>query len=436
MSIFTNLILPVLFSVLFIYLIIKLRFFQVDELTKKITVSLFIIKVISGTILTLIYTYYYTDYENSDIYKYFDDSYLMYKSLASNPIDYIKMVSGIGCDNQYFHDTYFSKMAFWYKEWDYHLYNDNRTVIRFNAIVRLFSFGSIHVHTVVMSFLSFIGLFSIYKLFINFIKDKNILLIFSIFLLPSVLFWTSGVLKEGLLIFAFGLMIYKFYNLLNKFTILDFSIFAISVFILSLVKFYILLAAVPGIIALIWLKYTDYKQPLLKFLIVHLSLFIIAINIDYLLLVLHKKQKDFIVSLDDLSLVGSYFKIPTLEPNAWSLIKNIPIAIFNTMFRPFILEANSVVVLVAAFENLIIIFAIILSLIFFKLKGISNKSWFWFCVFFTIIVFALCGLVTPVMGALVRYKVPALPFLFLIFVFLIDYERLKKYIPFIPSYKQ
>lgn len=433
MSIITNFILPLLFTILFIYLIFKLKFFHVDELSKKITASLFIIKVVSGTILTLIYTYYYTDYENSDIYKYFDDSYLMYKSLATNPLDYLKMISGIGCDNPYFHDTYFSKMSFWYKEWDYHLYNDNRTVIRFNAIVRLFSFGSIHVHTVVMSFLSFIGLFSVYKLFVNFIKDKNLLLIFSIFLLPSVLFWTSGVLKEGLLVFAFGLMIYKFYKLLTKFSIIDLLIFVISVFILSLVKFYILLAAVPGIITLIWLKFTDYKRPLLKFLIVHLSLFIIAINVDYLLLVLHKKQKDFIISLEDISMVGSYFNIPALEPNAWSLIKNIPIAIFNTLFRPFILEAHSAVVLIAAFENLIIIFTIILSLIFINLKGISNKPWFWFCVFFTIIVFALCGLVTPVMGALVRYKVPALPFLILIFVFLIDFEKIKKYFPFLNS---
>lgn len=431
MTNFTNLILPVLFSAFFVYLIIKLKFFQVNELAKNIAVSLFIIKVICGTILTLIYTYYYTDKENSDIYKYFDDSLIIYKSIANDPLDFLKIITGIGCDNPYFHDTYFSKMAFWYKEWDYHLYNDNRTIVRFNAIVRLFSFGSIHVHTVVMSFLSFVGLFSIYKLFINFLKEKNILLIISIFLLPSVLFWTSGVLKEGLLVFAFGLMIYKFYKLLNKFSIFDILIFTISVFILSLVKFYILLAALPSMIALIWLKYTDYKKPLMKFLIVHLVLFTIALNIDYLTLVLHKKQKDFIVSLDDLSMVGSYFKIPELEPNALSIIKNTPIAIFNTLFRPFILEAHSMVVLVAAFENLLIIFSIILCFIFINLKQISNKSWLWFCIFFTIIVFALCGLVTPVMGALVRYKVPALPFLLLIFVFLMDFEKLKNAIYFI-----
>jgi hypothetical protein len=46
-------------------------------------------------------------------------------------------------------------------------------------------------------------------------------------------------------------------------------------------------------------------------------------------------------------------------------------------------------------------------------------------------MFILTGLITPVMGAIVRYKVPALPFLMILLVMLIDKEKLIKKIPFL-----
>jgi hypothetical protein len=78
----------------------------------------------------------------------------------------------------------------------------------------------------------------------------------------------------------------------------------------------------------------------------------------------------------------------------------------------------------SALENLLIVIILILTIIFYKKPDIKNFTWFWFCLSFVFILFILCGLTTPVLGALVRYRTPALPFLFILFLTFIDLNRI------------
>ena len=48
-----------------------------------------------------------------------------------------------------------------------------------------------------------------------------------------------------------------------------------------------------------------------------------------------------------------------------------------------------------------------------------------FCMIFTILLFILIGLITPVLGAIVRYRIVALPCL--VFVLIYYYDRAKLY---------
>ncbi len=49
----------------------------------------------------------------------------------------------------------------------------------------------------------------------------------------------------------------------------------------------------------------------------------------------------------------------------------------------------------------------------------------WCCLSFITILFVLIGLTTPVLGALVRYKVPALPFVGIVILAAASNERLQ-----------
>jgi hypothetical protein len=414
-----------------------MKFFAVQGMSKPLIAGLFLIKICFGLLLWAIYTFYYKDRSTADIYKYFDDSKILFDALKSHPIHYFKMLTGIGNTTPEF-DTYYNQMHYWARKVDSSVFNDSHAIIRFNAFVRLFSYGYYNVHTVVMCFLSLIGLTAIYKTFIPFLKDKNRELICAVYLLPSVMFWGSGVLKEGLIFFALGLLIY--------FTTKLFSLKAIMIclattLLLALSKFYVWLAILPCLVFIFWLIKTNHKHVWLKYGIIFILFCGIGLNIETLtglqspLVTLSQKQIEF-NSLatgnatdaynKPIPTAGSIIKINTLEPTLSSFMHNAPQAIVNTMFRPYLWESKSPLMLMAGLENLIIIIFIIMCIIF--MKPLKEVRWEFvlFCLSFVLFQFLIIGETTPVIGAIARYKVSALPFLLIGFLFILDKGKMQR----------
>jgi hypothetical protein len=431
--------LVILYTAVFVLIIFKLPFFKTEGLTTKIISGIFILKILAGIAMSFIYTYYYTDRNTADIFKYFDDSKVMYDALYNKPGDFFRMLFGVDNNSAYFDQNYYKVMNNWYRVYESNIYNESHTIIRFNALARIFSFGYYNVHTVFMCFLSLSGLVALYKTTIRFIKNKNKELIFGIFLLPSVLFWGSGVMKEGILFFALGLLVYHFFRIIEKFNIISFLWIIFSGVLIFYTKFYILAIAIPILIAHFWVSKTSDKYILLKYLIVFFIYIFAGLQLHHIysgfdaLDIMVTKQKDFI-GLAKFMNSGSLIDIPLLTPDIWSFIKNAPQAFFITMFRPFIFESNSLLILMAALENLLILLIMVLTIFFISFKEM-NKSIFYACLFAVIFMFVLTGLITPVMGAMVRYKVPALPFLIIIFIMLINKEKMIKKIPFLKFLK-
>ncbi len=432
--------LVITYAAFFIFLIRKMSFFEAPGISKTQLTGIFLFKILAGVSLWAVYTFYYTDRSTADIYKYFDDSGVIYNALRSNPLDYLKMLSGIGNDTPAF-DGYYAEMHYWARKPQSGIYNDSHTIIRFNAFVRLFSFGYFNVHTVVICFLSFCGLTAIYKTFQPHLQGKSTLLAAAVFLLPSVMFWGSGVLKEGLILFALGVLIHA----VNRFFSLRAVITALLTgALLALSKFYVWLAILPGLLFLIWSNRTQHSRPFLKFFFILLIIAVAGLNIDRFssiqnpLVTLSQKQLEFRslatgnekdAFLKPIAPAGSFLNIPNLEPTLSSFIRNSPQALSNVLFRPFIWESFSPFMLMAAIENILMIAFVILCIIFCKAFKEVQWSYFLFCFSFVIIQFLIIGETTPVIGAIVRYKVPALPFLLIAFLFLLDSEKLLKRAP-------
>ena len=418
-----------------------MKFFEIDGLSKRTISFIFILKIFFGLLLWAIYTFYYKDRSTADIYKYFDDSKILFDALKTHPSHYFKMLFGIGNMTPEF-DTYYAQMHYWTRKIDSNIYNDSHTIIRFNSIVRFFSFGYYNVHTVFICFLSLVGLTAIYKTFIPFLQDKKRELIFIVFLLPSVLFWGSGVLKEGLIFFALGLLIYYTTKL---FSIKSIIICLCVALLLAFSKFYVWLAIFPSLVFILWINKTTISKTFLKFLFIIITLATIGLNIDSFttiqnpLVTLSQKQIEFNQlasgNLTDayckpIPIAGSIIQINTLQPTLTSVIKNAPQAFINTLFRPYLWELKSPMMLMAGAENILILLIILLCLLFIKPLSIIRWEYVLFCLSFVIIQFLIIGETTPVLGAIARYKVPALPFLLIAFLFLLDKEKLIKRIPF------
>lgn len=389
--------------------------------------GVFVLKILFGIFLTLIYTYYYTDRSTSDIYKYFDDSKIMFDALKTNLADFLKMLFGLDFDKEYFDKNYYTNMNFWYRKYESNMFSDSHIIIRFNAFVRLFSMGNIYVHNVFINFISLLGLTALFKFFKPFFIDKIRVLFYAIFLIPSVLFWGSGLLKESFILFGLGFLLLSLQQLFIHFKWYYLIIILLSFIILLYTKYYVLAALILPLSS--YLIYNKIMRN--KLIISYLFAFILLLSLAFIAwilkgfnpfdLIVNKHQEFF--RFNTIYPSNSSFEMPYLI-DWWSVIKHTPNAWVNTLIRPYLWESKSPFVLISSLENLIFIGLFILAMLFPNRK---NVNWFYvvFCLSFVMVLFSIIGLTIPIFGALVRYKVPGLPFLAIALLFLIDTDLLK-----------
>ena len=144
--------------------------------------------------------------------------------------------------------------------------------------------------------------------------------------------------------------------------------------------------------------------------------------------ILSEKQNDFI-TLSELFDTGSAFKMTPIEPNIISLIKAIPMGAVNGFLRPFPKNINKLLQLLPLIENILLYLLFLYlsyKIVFLKIELNKDvKNIVWNSLFFICMLFVLTGISTPVIGALVRYKVPGL--IFIIIVINLMYDQYKKH---------
>lgn len=238
---------------IFLLVISKLKLTKYKVINHQILYIIFITKIFVGILLNIVYSEYYQNRNTSDIFKYFDDSKHIHKSFENNPIHFFQLITGINDENPQL-EIYTDSTSHWkYQTSDfsnltrttYTTFSNHRTVTKFNAIARIFSLGNINIHVLFMSFLSLLGCILIFKSFYKFISINNLkIYIVIIFLTPSFLVWSSGILKEGLIFLAFGLYFYSLFKL-SKNYIKNILILLISILLIFILKYYLLFIVIP-----------------------------------------------------------------------------------------------------------------------------------------------------------------------------------------------
>lgn len=415
---------------LLLYLIRRSRFFVLPGLRKRHFAALFLLKVAAGTALWWVYTYHFTDRSTADIYKYFDDSAVMYGALKEHPMDFLRMLLGIGNDTPYYSEQYYQVMDNWHRKYESNLANDSHTMIRFNALVRVFSDGHYSVHTVFAAFLAFTGMTAICKAFAAALPGLQRALYICVFLIPSVLFWASGVIKESLLLFGLGVFLWKLFAWMERrFRWPDLPLVAALLALLFFLKFYVLLSMLPALLALAWCRLQPGRT-LLKFALTIAGCSVLVLNIHHvipgfeILKVLWWKQHDFI-GLARLMDSGSFVMPPPMEPTFLSFLKNAPHALYMTFLSPLGTFANGPLGLLAAVETAVLLLA--LGLLLLHAGRAIDPALVLFCLCFTITLALVIGWTTPVIGAIVRYRVPLLPFLMIAGLLIADPRKLPKW---------
>jgi len=483
---------------IFCYIILSSNFFSENSIHKYAMPFFFTLKILAGIVLYFIYNHFYENRATGDVNKYFDDAIQIYKSLDGNVKDYFKILFNINCNEQYM-QKYFEKIDHWEVFGNSNFINDARTVIRFNLLLLPISKGYYYFHSIIINFISFAGLTFIYNVFCNISAHKKFTNALVCFLMPSILFWCSGVLKESLLVFFLGLAIHSIHKIFFQHIVHYFKyilILLLGLFGILITKFYVLFALLPAIIFLVIQKQSRLKLSQIA-LIIYASatafLLIDSLATQKIITPLAQKQKEFVNVarggyyfeqikgalvdtiyinhsdsnylikrfkkvytikkgcpafvyrklefeksfempnnnknvrlLSHLIPANSYIYLPTLNSTFFSLLKTIPVALFNSIFLPTFFNLQNAMYILPALENFILMLLLITCLLKQRKIDDSSKLFLWFCSIFCFNLLVIIGITTPVLGALVRYKVPALPFIFYLVLSFINFDFLKK----------
>jgi hypothetical protein len=111
---------------------------------------------------------------------------------------------------------------------------------------------------------------------------------------------------------------------------------------------------------------------------------------------------------------GNAFDIGTFDASISGVLSKFPEATLAGLFRPFIWEAKNPVMVLAGIENGVLLFLTIFLIIRLGpipfIKVISNEPILFFSMIFGIFFAFSVGLTTSNFGAMVRYKIPAVPY--------------------------
>jgi hypothetical protein len=392
-----------------------------------------LVKIFGALAFACIYLFYY---KGGDSINYYNSAIAIENLLFYDFQSFYKF---------YFHqynETAYNDM-FFYPATGYPIYklSDDAAIFtsKFYMPVIFLSGNSYVGGTVLSAFISFFGLWKLYQVFVNEFPQLKRQLFISIFLIPSVFFWGSGIMKDSLIIAAIGWYVYSFYwfFIKKKRSLLMLVYLFISAYLIISVKPYVLFALLPG--SIIWLSNqmsSKFRSKALKRIFTPLLLvigggiaFIVLNQVDEMLgqykldsvfdraSIVHKDMK-----MDYYG--GKSFNIGDYEPTLGGMMGVAHKAIFASLFRPTLFDTQNVVMIFSAIENTYILLLTLFLLIKLRFIGffrfIGSHPLLLFSILFSLFFAFSVGISISNFGSLVRLRIPALPF-FVSSLFIIKY---------------
>ncbi|MCW3074884.1 MAG: hypothetical protein JWP69_1953 [Flaviaesturariibacter sp.] len=294
------------------------------------------------------------------------------------------------------------------------------------TIFNLLSASSYFINTIFYSFLTLFGSVAFFKMMQDAFPRKKAIQVICIFLLPSFLYWCSGIHKDGLTFLGIALVVYPCYFGWRKRRLSIGGVVSIllGLLLLLLYRNYLLVVLFPALLT--WMIAERFgKKPLLVFSVAYLFFAFLFFGLPKVFpgidlpRAVVEKQEDFA------TLKGSSFvPIKKLEPNFKSFLTTAPYALELTLLRPFPTDAKHLFSLIAVLENLGILVLIGLAVLF-RQKQNPPPAFFWFCLFLSLSILLIVGYTVNFLGAIVRYRSIVLPILLTPILCQVNWKRLK-----------
>jgi hypothetical protein len=409
----------VAYLISFAWLVTKVKFFSRSGLSHPQLIIVFLLKVMAGIFYGWIGLYYGNLAQMVDTWGFHYNGIQEYHLLYSNPHEYFVNL---------FRNPYKSGVSKFFDSNDSY-WNDlkGNVIIKILSIFNIFSFGHYYVNVIFYSFITLFGPIAIYRVMADVFPARKIPILLATFLVPSFLYWTSGIHKEGLIFTGIGLVIYSIYFGIKekRFGIKRIICLLTGLLLILVLRNFIIVIIIPAILAWLlasrWPKYglAIFSGMYVLFGILFFTVRYINPGFDFPRAVVNKQQA-FI------KLQGGTSSIPIkeLQPNAISFLKNTPQAINLSAVRPYPSDVHHILSLAAAMEidSLLLIFILFL---FWRTNGLKSRNLIYFCIFFSLSLLLAIGFSVNNLGAIVRYRSVMIPLLVVPMVAQINWKKIE-----------
>jgi hypothetical protein len=407
----------VAYLVLFAWLVTKVKFFTRSGLSEPQLVILFLLKVMAGIFYGWIGLYYGNLAQMVDTWSFHTNSIAEYRLLNDDPYEYLTNL---------FRDPYQAGFSKFFDTTDSY-WNDLKSgaLIKILSIFNIFSLGHYYVNVIFYSFISMFGPIAFYRVMIDVFPGRKLPVVLATFLVPSFLYWASGLHKEGMIFTGLGFVIYGVYFSLKekKLGWKRSILILLGLLIMLVLRNFLIVIIVPALIA--WLLADRLRgKALLAFSGVYLLFIILFFTARYIHPKLDFPQAVVVKQQEFIMLKGSSsIPMKELRPNLVSFLKNTPQAINLSTIRPYPSDVKHILSLAAAIE-VFLLFAILLLFLFFRVKPSPANNLVYFCLFFSFSLLLTIGFSVNNLGAIVRYRSVILPLLVVLMVAQVDWRRI------------
>ena len=289
-------------------------------------------------------------------------------------------------------------------------------------------------------FFAYAGAIRLFKTFYHFYPSRYREIAFACLFLPSVCYWSSGLLKDPVCFGAVGFITYGFMNvfILKRKIFISILIILICGLLIYFIKVYILLVLVMALLIWMFGEFNKLvKDRTLRSIFAFMTFGAGAVigfmlmqyltsteagqqyQMDKVIGQAEYQREMYAVIAKDNGGNDSHFTINTSNP-----VLMVLGGVTATFYRPFIWEVNSPIVLLSVFESSIFLF---LTLFFMYKKGFLkffklsfSEPRIMMCFVFAFVFAVAVGVSSANFGALSRYKIPCMPFYLVMVILLYD----------------
>ncbi|MER2996940.1 hypothetical protein [Pontibacter populi] len=372
------------------------------------------LKLVCGILLGLLYFHYYGE---GDTITYFNASQKLTQLARDDAGAYWRLLLLNEFPSESFKESVpFTRFAD---------FSNSFFLLKVISLFNLLTGSSYYLIGLYFSLFSFWGMARLAATLSIVFPDTKKAAIVALLFFPSVVFWSSGLLKDAVLM---GSMCWAMAFVLQlahqqKQAIATWLLLPLQLYLFVKIKIFfaaLLLFLLGSYLLIIWLSrtmkllqtITAQLQTLAGFIVLAGTIVWQISGIFSLGFILHHLVKTY-DGLLALSLGGPHLSYSSLESTIPSIFSNSPKAFFSAIYRPFIGESSEVLYLLLGLENLFLLALTIIAIV-----SAFSKSWLqhiklWHVILMLFIVASaiVIGISTPNFGTLSRYRIIFLPFL-------------------------